>query len=116
VLKPGELPALQNAVNNVRFEPRLADYLMDIVEATRSTVRLSVGVSTRGALALQRACRAAALVEGRGHVLPDDVKAMVVPVLSHRVSLGSGETVVGSSRRAAEALLQEIISHIEVPL
>lgn len=116
VLGPGELAALQATVDEVRFDPSLADYVMDIVEATRATVRLAVGVSTRGALALQRASKAYALVNGRSYVLPDDVKAMVVPVLSHRVSLGSGETVVGSSRRASETLLIELVSNIEVPV
>jgi MoxR-like ATPase len=116
VLGPGELASLQAAVDEVRFDPSLADYVMDIVEATRATVRLAVGVSTRGALALQRASKAYALVNGRSYVLPDDVKAMVVPVLSHRVSLGSGETVVGSSRRASETLLLELVSNIEVPV
>lgn len=116
VLQTGQLAQLQALVDEVRFDESLADYIMDIVDATRSTVRLAVGVSTRGALALQRACKAYALVNGRSYVLPDDVKAMVVPVLSHRVSLGSGETVVGSSRKAAEALLSELVSDIEVPL
>lgn len=116
VLGAGQLAQLQSLVDEVRFDASLADYIMDIVDATRSTVRLAVGVSTRGALALQRACKAYALVNGRGYVMPDDVKAMVVPVLSHRVALGSGETVVGSSRKAAESLLHELVSDIEVPL
>ncbi|MFT6396169.1 MAG: MoxR-like ATPase [Bradymonadia bacterium] len=116
VLGAGEVEALQAAVDEVRFDDSLADYIMDIVEATRSTARLAIGVSTRGALALVRACRAYALVCGRSYVLPDDVKAMAVPVLSHRVSLGAGEQVVGSSRRAAETLLREMVAQIEVPV
>ncbi len=116
VLGAGEVEALQAAVDNVRFDDSLADYIMDIVEATRSTARLAIGVSTRGALALVRACRAYALVCGRNYVLPDDIKAMAVPVLSHRVSLGAGEQVVGSSRRAAETLLREMVAQIEVPV
>lgn len=116
VFGPEELLGLQQLVDTVRFDASLADYVMDIVEATRSTVRLSIGVSTRGALALQRAVRAFALVQGRDYVVPDDVKKLAVPVLSHRVSLGSGETVVGSSRRAAEQILLELVSAIEVPV
>lgn len=116
VLGPTEVSSLQAAVDNVRFDDSLADYIMDIVEATRATARLAIGVSTRGALALMRACRAYALVCGRDYVLPDDIKAMAVPVLSHRVSLGAGEQVVGSSRRAAETLLREMVAQIEVPV
>jgi MoxR-like ATPase len=116
VLGPTEVSQLQAAVDGVRFDDSLADYIMDIVEATRATARLAIGVSTRGALALMRACRAYALVCGRDYVLPDDIKAMAVPVLSHRVSLGAGEQVVGSSRRAAETLLREMVAQIEVPV
>ena len=116
VLGPTEVVALQRAVDAVRFDDSLADYIMDVVEATRATVRLQTGVSTRGALALMRACRAYALVDGRDYCRPDDIKAMIVPVLSHRVSLGAGEQVVGSSRNAAEGLLRELVSHIGVPI
>ena len=108
--------AVLRAVHYTRFDDALADYIMDVVEATRSTVRLSIGVSTRGAIALKRAAKAFALVDGRTYCTPDDVKAMIIPVLSHRVSLGAGERVVGSSRRAAEALLRELVSQIEVPI
>ena len=116
VLGAGDVKRLQDSVDDIRFDESLADYIMDIVEATRATARLATGVSPRGALALMRASRAHALVNGRTYVLPDDVKAMAVPVLSHRVSLGAGEQVVGSSRRAAESLLREIVAQIEVPV
>lgn len=116
VLGPGEVLALQRHVDAVRFDDSLADYVMDIVEATRATARLTSGVSTRGALALVRACRAWALVDGRTYCTPDDVKAMAVPVLAHRVTLGTGEQVLGSSRRAAEQLLHELLASVEVPV
>jgi MoxR-like ATPase len=115
VLSGEELLALQARVDEVRFDDALVDYIMDVVEATRSTARLAVGVSTRGALALQRAARAHALVKGRDYVLPEDVKSLVGPVFAHRVSLGTGETVVGSSRDAAESVLRELVARIEVP-
>lgn len=107
---------LQATVDSVRFDESLADYVMDIVEATRRSARLSLGVSTRGALALQRASRAWALVQGRIYVTPDDVQTLAVPVLAHRVALGTGETVVGSTRLAAEAVMQELLSRVEVPV
>ena len=116
VLTREQVLALQAHVDTVRFDASLVDYVMDIVEQTRSTARLAVGVSTRGALALQRACRAWALTDGRDYVTPDDIKTLVAPVLAHRVSLGSGETVIGTSRDAAESLLHELVSQVEVPV
>ena len=116
VLCGGDLVEMQAAADEVRFDPSLADYVMNLVEATRATVRLQTGVSTRGALALMAAAKAHALVRGRDYWLPDDVKSMTLPVLAHRVSLGAAEQVVGSSRRAAEALLRELSEDIEVPV
>ena len=116
VVSAAELADLMSAVDEVHFDPSLADYLLAIVQATRTSARLSVGVSTRGALALARASKAAALVAGRGHVLPADIKELSGPVLAHRVSMGTGESVVGSSRAAAEAVIGELVSRIEVPL
>jgi MoxR-like ATPase len=116
VLSHEQVLELQAAIHHVRFDESLADYVLDLVEATRSTVRLAVGVSTRGALALQRAAKSYAFVCGRDYVTPDDVKALALPVLAHRVSLGTGETVLGSSRDAAESVLRELMSKIEVPV
>ena len=116
VLSFRDVVTLQQAVDDVRFDESLADYVLDIVAATRNTVRLAVGVSTRGALALQRASRAYAFVSGRMYVTPDDIKLLAIPVLAHRVSLGSGETVLGSSREAAANIIRELLSKIEVPV
>lgn len=115
VMSASELLGLQAKVDEVRFDDSLVDYVMDIVEATRSTARLAVGVSTRGALALQRAARAHALVTGRTYATPDDVKSLAGPVLSHRVSLGTGESAVGSTRDAAESVLRELVARVEAP-
>lgn len=116
VFQPDDLLALQQAVGAVRIDESLVDYLLAIVDATRKTARLTAGVSTRGALALQRAVRAHALLQGRQWVLPQDVQRLAVPVLAHRVSLGSGESIMGSSRLAAEALMRELISGVDVPV
>ena len=116
VIARDELLRLQAQVATVRCDPSLIDYLLNIVEATRTTARLAVGVSTRGALAYLRAARAYALLQGRAYVLPDDVRRLAVPLLAHRVSLGTGEAISGSSRLAAEALIDELVSRIEVPV
>ena len=80
-----QVVALQEEVRRVEVEDSVNGYLLDIVQATRDCRELHVGVSTRGALALYRAAQAAALVGGRGYVVPDDVKSLAVPVLAHRV-------------------------------
>lgn len=110
-----ELRKLQEAVDSIHFEPSLVDYIMDIVVATRQTAQLMTGVSTRGALAIQRASKAFALVNHRDYVLPEDIKTMTISVLSHRVVFGGGETIVGSTRLAAEALIRELVDKIMVP-
>lgn len=116
VLNHEDVRYLQSQVDGVRFDESLADYVLNIVEASRKTARLAVGVSTRGALALQRASRAWAMVNGRAYVLPEDIKRLALPVLAHRVSLGAGESVVGSSRDASEGVLREILARVEVPI
>jgi MoxR-like ATPase len=76
---------LQRAVEDVELDPSVAGYIVDLVRATRDDPRCEVGSSPRGSLALQKVARARALVEGRDFVLPDDVKALAVPALAHRV-------------------------------
>ncbi|MGA8302479.1 MAG: MoxR family ATPase [Thermoplasmata archaeon] len=76
---------LQRAVEDVELESSMAGYIVDLVRATRGDPRVEVGASPRGSLALQKLSRARALLDGRDFVLPDDVKALVVPALAHRV-------------------------------
>lgn len=85
VLDPAALLALQAAVEEVSVSEALEDHLLDVVARTRIDPRLVRGVSTRGAVALYRACRAHALVAGRAFVVPEDLRALAVPVLAHRV-------------------------------
>src|SRR5690606_1586327 len=77
--------ALQAMVREVEVDDSLNDYLLDIVDATRRSNELLVGVSTRGALSLYRAAQAWAVLHGRSYVVPDDIKQLAVPVLGHRV-------------------------------
>jgi MoxR-like ATPase len=85
VLTAAEVVGLQEATRTVRFDDSLADYLLDLVEATRGHPDLALGASTRASLGLYRAAQALALTEGRDFVTPDDVKQLAVPVLSHRL-------------------------------
>ena len=104
---------LQEAVRRVEVEDSINSYLLDIVDATRSCEDLHTGVSTRGALALYRAGQAAALVEGRQYVVPDDIKQLAVPVMAHRVITRG--YLHGGQREAIEALIQRLVDEVAVP-
>ncbi len=85
VLTREDVLVIQEAVKKVRVDASIADYILEIVGETRHHPKLLSGVSPRGSVALFRASQAYALTEGRDFVVPDDVKAIAVPVLSHRV-------------------------------
>ncbi len=85
VLTGEDVIRLQRAVQETRVDDSIAEYLLDIVHATRKSEDLHVGVSTRGALTLYRASQSLALVSGRSYVVPDDIKTLAIPVLAHRV-------------------------------
>ncbi len=115
VMTATELRHVQQAVDAVRVDDSILDYLHRIIIATRTTPLLVVGVSTRGALGFERAVRARALVEGRSYVLPDDVKALAGPVLSHRVKISGG--VAGTAvRDDAQRVIRELLTVVAVPL
>ncbi len=116
VLSAPELIALQEAVESVHVEEALVDYMLAIVEKTRTHDALVLGVSPRGAQALFRAAQALAAVEGRDFAIPDDVKRMVVPVCAHRVTLHSRAALSPQSSEVAERILKEILTFVDVPL
>src|SRR5688572_19762286 len=113
VVECDHVVALQEAVRSVAFEASVSDYLLDIVERTRQTDELRVGVSTRGALSLYRAAQALALIEGRTFVVPDDVKRLAPLVLSHRVIL-KGFLRTGQ-RDTAEQVIRRLVEQTAVP-
>ena len=108
---PEEISKLRDMCREVEVSPEAAGYLMDIVERTRRDNRIRIGVSTRGAIAAYRAAQAAAGLEGRSFVLPEDIIRVAVKVLPHRLSLAgihsTGDDV---------SVLESIISAVPVPL
>ena len=97
---------MQEAVARVAVDDALVDYMLAIVERTRTHESLAMGVSPRGAQALYRATQALAAVEGRDYVTPDDVKRLVVPVFAHRVVVNSrvrARAAVGRKRPRRDA-------------
>ncbi|MCA9228772.1 MAG: MoxR family ATPase, partial [Planctomycetales bacterium] len=105
---------LQRRVREVRVDPSIEEYLLDIVHATRDCDQLHVGVSTRGAISLYRAAQSHALIDGRGFVVPDDVKRLAVPVLSHRV-ITQG-FFQANERREVEAIIQRLVDETVTPV
>ncbi|HBY62622.1 MAG TPA: ATPase [Solibacterales bacterium] len=116
LLSPEELLRLQAQVERVAVDDSLVEYMLAIVEKTRTHESLSLGVSPRGAQGLYRATQALALLEGRDFAIPDDVKRLAAPVFAHRLVVN---TRVALSSRLAEfgdRLIQEILTLIDVPL
>ncbi len=113
VIHSDQILELQRAVRHVAVEESIYEYLLDIVGATRNCSELHVGVSTRGAICLYRAAQALATIHGRQFVIPDDVKHLAVPVLSHRV-VPKGY-LHGGQRAAVEKLIQQLVDGVSVP-
>ena len=111
-LSLSELVALQGFARQVRVTEKLADYILQLAEATRTGAEFALPVSTRGVQGLYRATQALALCEGRDYAVPDDVQRLAVPVLSHRVTL---KRSAGDMDEAREAIRQ-ILASTPVPL
>ncbi|MBL8854481.1 MAG: MoxR family ATPase [Planctomycetaceae bacterium] len=114
VLTREQVIDLQQQSQKITFDTRLKRYLLEIVHRTRQSRALRVGVSTRGALHLQRAAQARALVQGRQFVIPDDIKVLAIPTLAHRVLLSSGGSA-GNNRRLAEEIMAGLLDEVAVP-
>jgi MoxR-like ATPase len=100
----------------VTMDDALVDYIMAIVEKTRSHPNLVLGVSPRGAQMIYRGAQAMAIIDGRDYVLPDDIKRVILPVCAHRVTLDRRSSVLPRSADSVERLLSDILTEIDVPL
>jgi MoxR-like ATPase len=115
-LSAEDVTQFQDAVNRVIVEDSLIDYMLAIVERTRSHDSLALGVSPRGSQALYRAVQALALLEGRDYAIPDDVKRLAAPLFAHRVVINTRATLVQRRADMGERIIEEILSQVEVPL
>ena len=106
-----EILSLQTQCREIYVSPVLMDYLVSLVQATRTNSQILSGVSPRGSLALLRASMALALIRGREYVVPEDIKELAVPVLAHR--LVCARTIDGSRRTAA--VMEQILNSVPVP-
>jgi MoxR-like ATPase len=116
LMDAADVLAMQETVSQVKVEESLLDYALEIVERTRQTEQLSLGVSPRGAVMLHRAAQARAFLEGRDYCLPDDFKRLIVPVFAHRVVVSSRYVSTQKKSEQAEAILREILETVRVPL
>ncbi|MFZ0641411.1 MAG: MoxR family ATPase [Candidatus Acidiferrales bacterium] len=116
VMDAAEVAAMQEAVTRVRVDDSLLDYVLEIVERTRQSEQLSLGVSPRGTVMLQRGAQARAFLEGRDYCLPDDFKRLMLPVFAHRIVVSSRYTSTRKKSEQAEAILSDIIDTTHVPL
>jgi MoxR-like ATPase len=116
VMDAADVLAMQESVSRVKVDDSLLDYSLDIIERTRQTEQLSLGVSPRGAVMLHRAAQARAFLEGRDYCLPDDFKRLIVPVFAHRVVVSSRYVSTQKKSEQAEAILREIVDSTRVPL
>lgn len=112
VVNVDELTGAQEAIKEVFVSPDLKRYIMEIVEQTRKHPEVYLGASPRGSLALYRTSQARAAMDSREFILPDDIKALAVPTLSHRVILGPGARLRDIN---AEQIVNEILQSVTVP-
>jgi len=116
VLSQEDVAEIQETVTKVRFDESLVDYLLQIVEATRKSDLLELGISPRGSLALFRSAQAMALIEGRNYCIADDVKNLVLPCFAHRVIVSSRGSGLKNRSREAEEELTKILQSVTVPI
>ncbi len=116
VLTPRQVLQLQARVEEVEADDAIVDYLMAVVERTRTSSKLRMGVSPRGAIALYRAARAFAMTRGRTYLVPDDVRELVVPCLAHRILPAGASNATLDAHVQAVQILESILEEVEAPL
>ena len=112
VADPEQIVSLQQMRQEITVSGPVREYIADIVSATRNNANLRFGSSPRGSLGLMRAAQGLAALNGRSYVLPDDVKRLVIPLLSHRIILTEEEKLRGAH---PEHCLEEIVRETTVP-
>ncbi len=113
VVDGAQLPALQRQVWEVHVDDSLKDYILRLVTATRGHPELALGGSPRASLALFKAAQGLAALRGRDHVLPDDIKALVLPTLAHRLIVRPESALRG---RSSELIIQDLLKNTALDL
>ncbi|HEY5764465.1 MAG TPA: MoxR family ATPase, partial [Candidatus Deferrimicrobiaceae bacterium] len=115
VLRPEEILEMRTRVEQVTVREPILAYIHRLAEATRAHPAVRLGASPRGAIGLKNTAQALALLSGRDHVIPGDVRRTAGPVLCHRVFL-KGAPGAGSDTEAVESVLSEILEAVPAPL
>ena len=112
LIKPSAVLALQRYLAGLTVDPRVSDYAVRIARATRTWPGIAAGASPRGGISLVRAARGQAVIDGRDFVTPDDVKAVALPALRHRVTLAPEVEIEG---QGADTVLEALLQKVEAP-
>jgi len=112
VVEPEQILRLQKGVSHLQVDDRVYDYVVRIVRATRAWSGISLGSGPRGGIALVRAARASALLAGRDFVVPDDVKAITLATLRHRIILAPELEIEGHN---VDTVLTRVLEKVEAP-
>lgn len=113
VVNQFDILEMQTMVDHIKVHDDIIDYILNISNTTRNYNDLSLGASTRAAIDLLNAGKAKAFIEGRSYVIPDDVKAMVIPVLAHRLILSSEARI---ERKKIEDILKGVLDKVFLPV
>jgi MoxR-like ATPase len=106
---------MQAAIGQVTVDESLVDYMLAIVERTRTHEALALGVSPRGSQALFRGVQALAMVEGRDYAIPDDVKRLAVPVFAHRIVVNTRISLAQRRSDLSDRIVEDILNQVDVP-
>lgn len=112
VMSPQHLLGIQRVLNAIIVDDRVVNYALEIVRLTREFSGIAIGSGPRGAIALLACARAKALLSGRAHVIPDDVKALTLPILRHRIALTAEVEIEGMS---TDDLLIQLLNSVQAP-
>lgn len=112
VTDPETLVRMQASCRDVFIHEKVREYLLQLIRRTRDSTHLSLGASPRASIALFRACQSYAAVQGRGYVIPDDIKILAHPVLEHRLILNPESRL---RRVTTASVLRDILAEVPVP-
>jgi MoxR-like ATPase len=112
VVSPAEILAMQNTIRSVYIDKDIQNYIVKLVQSTRNESRVEVGISPRGSIALFKLSKAHAAFNGRDYVVPDDIKNVIIPALSHRLILKAEARVRGVQ---PDNIIKEIVNKTPVP-
>jgi MoxR-like ATPase len=113
VTNPDQIQKLRESVKKVYVDPNVQEYIVHIIRATRNHNHVYLGASPRGTLALYKSAQAFAFLKGRDYVIPDDIKFLAVPTLSHRIIMNGESRMKGFK---PEAIVESVIKSVPVPI